>query len=88
MQHWYAFTSKRYVAFFKSTNGADISTIRVANNTGDYVDLERSGTAVNIRISGTTDKVRIIDGTGTALFSVDASGNVVAAGNVTANGAP
>lgn len=86
--HWYALASKRYMALFHSTDAGNIVTLRVQNNAGDYADFERSATALNIRISGTVDKVRIIDGTGTALFSIDASGNVIAAGNVTANGTP
>jgi hypothetical protein len=74
------------LALFKSTAIGNIATVRVENNSGDFVEVERTADFTIVRSSG-TDPIKFYIGA-TAVLSVDSSGNVIALGNITANGTP
>lgn len=87
--NWFMYLSTSVdqgIARFKSTHAGNVATIRVENNANDNVEVERTATHTIVRSSG-TDPVRI-EINGVAMFSIDGSGNVIAAGNITANSTP
>lgn len=84
--HFSSLATTTTVALFKSSNAGNVATVRIQNNATDFVEVERQAAQTIVRCSG-TDPVKIMINS-VAVFSIDSSGNVIAAGNISANGTP